>query len=85
MELLIYRGNNEFSMYEDDGETLDFENGKFAVTKYKVIETGSSLIFRINKAEGDLSVIPEKRNYLLSFKGIAKCEKIIVENIEILN
>lgn len=78
LELLIYRGNNEFSMYEDDGETLDFEKGKFALTKYKVLENGSSLIFRINKAEGDLSVIPQERNYTLSFKDAAKCEKIIV-------
>lgn len=78
MEILIYRGKNEFSMYEDDGETLDYEKGKYAVTKYKVLESGSSLIFRISGAEGDLSVIPEKRNYVLSFRDIASCEKIIV-------
>ncbi|MGN0443922.1 MAG: TIM-barrel domain-containing protein [Acutalibacteraceae bacterium] len=79
MELLIYRGNGKFPMYEDDGETLDYEKGKSAVTEYRVLESGSSLLFEISKAEGDLSVIPEKRNYTLSFRDVAACEKIIVK------
>ena len=78
MEILIYRGNGSFSLYEDDGETLDYQNGKSAQTAFSVMESGSSLLFRISKPEGDLSVIPEKRNYLLSFKDVASCEKIIV-------
>lgn len=79
LELLIYRGNNSFKMYEDDGETMNFEKGAFAVTEFKVSETGSRLNFTVKAPVGDLSVIPSKRNYTLSFKDIADCEKIIVK------
>ena len=78
LEILIYRGNGKFDLYEDDGETQNYKTGKSAITTFKVLESGSSLKFRISKANGDSSVIPQKRNYLLSFKDVADCEKIIV-------
>lgn len=78
MEILIYRGNNTFNLYEDDGETNDYLQNKFAITEMKVLESGSSLKFTIKAASGDLSVIPEKRNYNLMFKDVESCEKIIV-------
>ena len=76
MELLIYRGNGNFTLYEDDGETMNYKNGDFAETRFEVEEDGCDLIFTINPAEGDLSVIPSERNYTLSFKDITDCEKI---------
>lgn len=82
MEILIYRGNNSFTMYEDDGETNDYQQGKFATTTMKVLESGSSLKFTIRAAEGDTSVIPEKRNYTLSFRDVASCDSIIVRKGE---
>ena len=78
MDILIYRGNGEFPLYEDDGESLEFKNGACAVTKMNVLESGSSLKFRISKAQGDLSVLPQERKYHLAFRDIATCEKIIV-------
>ena len=76
MELLIYRGNGNFTLYEDDGETMNYKNGAFAETRFEVEEDGCDLIFTINQVEGDLSVIPSERNYTLSFKDITDCEKI---------
>ena len=78
MQLMIYSGNGSFSMYEDDGETNDYKDGKFAITRFKVLESGSSLKFTVGAPEGDSSVVPEKRNYELLFKDVRSCDKIIV-------
>ena len=70
MELLIFSGNGSFKMYEDDGETEKYIDGELAETLFEIKEENGNIIFRINPAEGDLSVIPEKRNYTLKFMNI---------------
>lgn len=80
MELLIYRGNNTFKLYEDDGETLSYQNGTFCKTPFTIKENGSSVYFIIDKCEGDVSVIPEKRNYKLFFKDIVSGEITVKVN-----
>lgn len=76
MEILIYRGKGSFTLYEDDGETMNYKNGAFAETRFDVEEDGNDLIFTISPAEGDMSVIPSERRYTLSFRDITGCEKI---------
>ena len=80
MELLIYRGNNTFKLYEDDGETLSYQNGAFCKTPFTVKENGSSVSFAIGAGEGDVSVVPEKRNYKLFFKDIVSGEITVKVN-----
>lgn len=70
LELLIYRGSGDYSLYEDSGKT-DFET-KHAYTPFSVRADSASLSFRISPAEGDISVLPESRSYKLSFKDIIK-------------
>ncbi len=76
MKIRVWRGNNKFELYEDDGETMNFENGAFAVTELSVEESSSNLIFKISKADGDLSVIPEKRSYTVVFEDIVSADEI---------
>ena len=78
MQVMVYCGNGSFDMYEDDGETNDYKDGKFALTRFKVLESGSSLKFTVGAPDGDSSVVPEKRNYELLFKDVKSCDKIIV-------
>ncbi len=78
MEIFIYRGNGKFRLYEDDGETMNYQNGAFVETEFEVAEKNSDVIFTVNPAEGDLSVIPAKRRYTLSFRDITDCENISV-------
>ena len=80
MELLIYRGNNIFKLYEDDGESLSYQNGAFCKTPFTVKEDGSSVYFTIDKGEGDVSVVPAKRNYKLFFKDIVNAEIAVKVN-----
>ncbi len=78
LELLIYRGNGSYELYEDDGETNAYKDGHFAKTTYNVAENGNSLLFTINPANGDSEVIPQKRTYKLSFKDITAAGELEV-------
>ncbi len=75
----IFRGTNAFTLYEDDGETMKFEDGAYAETVLSVREAGKDLLFRINPAKGDLSVIPEKREWKLIFDDISSAKEISVK------
>ena len=70
LELLIYRGNNTFTLYEDDGETLSYQDGAYCKTPFTVKEDGSTVTFEIGAGEGDTSLVPQKRNYSLMFKDV---------------
>ncbi len=70
----IYRGNNTFTLYEDDGETNAYKDGAFATTLLSVRELAGDVTFTINPAKGDYSVIPHKRSFTLVFEDIAAAE-----------
>lgn len=78
LELLIYRGNGKFSLYEDDSETESYKDGAYATTDFTVSEDDGTIRFNISKALGDISVVPEKRRYTLSFRDITDARKISV-------
>lgn len=78
LRIKVYVGaDNSFELYEDDGETKDYLDGKSAVTKIEV-KWGSGMEFIINPPQGDLEIIPQKRNYRIEFIGIKKPEAYIV-------
>ena len=70
LEILVYRGNNTFELYEDDGETLSYQNGEYLKTAFTVAENGNKVSFKISKAEGDTSVVPATRTFTVKFKDI---------------
>ena len=80
LELWVYRGNNTFTLYEDDGETLSYQNGEYLKTSFTVCEDGSKVSFKIEKAEGDCSVVPEKRTYVIKFKDIVEGNMSVAVN-----
>lgn len=67
-EIWAFSGNGNFTLTEDNGKS-DYENHK-ALTKFDIRYDGSRLTFTINRAEGDLSVIPQKRTYRVIVKDI---------------
>lgn len=74
LEVLVYRGNNTFVMYEDDGETLSYQNGEYLKTAFTVAENGDKVTFSIAKAEGTGSVAPESRTFIIKFKDIVSAD-----------
>ena len=83
MEILVYRGKGSFSLYEDDGETKEFEKGKFAQTELKVDETGNEAVFSWSATKGDASSLPESREVKVTFRDIADAEKVLVNGKEV--
>lgn len=46
-------GSSSFSLYEDDGRSLEYQNGNFSTTKIENQETDSEIIITIHPAEGE--------------------------------
>lgn len=80
LEVLVYRGNNTFLLYEDDGETLSYQQGEYLKTAFTVKEKNDNVTFTIAKAEGDISVVPEKRTYVIRFKDITNADITVTVN-----
>ena len=80
MILRIYRGNNTFELYEDDGETNDFKKGNFAITRYKMCEQQNNLTFTVSPAEGNTSTLPLKRSYTFVFEDVSDFDSISVKH-----
>lgn len=60
--------DGEFELYEDDNETCDYEQGHCVITRM-TYEEKKKTVFRIHPAEGEVTLIPEKRSYVVEFAG----------------
>ncbi|MCL5070317.1 MAG: DUF5110 domain-containing protein [Actinobacteria bacterium] len=79
MILHIYPGKNStYTLYEDDGETYDYEMGFFTETKIEYNDRTRFL--RINKALSNFTGFPATRNYKIVYHNINCPEKIMVNN-----
>lgn len=76
LEILAFSGNGGFTLYEDDGETMNYQNGAFAETRFEISSDRGTVKFTVFPAEGDCSVIPEKRSYKINFFDIAGAESV---------
>lgn len=68
LEIWAFSGDGSFELVEDDG-TVDYSLHS-AKTKFEMKYSGGKLSFTVNAAEGDLSVIPEKRNYVIKVRDL---------------
>jgi len=78
LEIWAFSGDSEFSLIEDNSASS--YNKHKAVTKFIMKYTDNKLTFTISKAEGDLSVIPQKRNYKVIVKDLSSDGEPIVMN-----
>ena len=85
MELCAFMGDDgTFVLYEDDGVSMDYEKGVAVRTEMKVL-WNTCKGFVICPAEGEVSLIPERRDYTIRLFGIAPdaLEKITANGVEI--
>ncbi len=78
LKLKIYRGNNTFTLYEDDGETFNYKNGDLSETAVKVSEENGNLSVKISGGK-KAPFMPEKREYTFEFCDVEVYEKITVK------
>ncbi len=76
LEIAIAAGDsNSFTMYEDDGKTMNYQNGDFATTEFTLDWQENTAKFVIKPVMGNAELVPQKRNYTLVYKGFKKgCE-----------
>ena len=77
----VYAGaEGQFDLYEDDNETCAYEKEDCVKTTYTYCEK-EKICFVISAAEGNLSLIPEKRSYTVEFTGLVEMPE---ENIRVM-
>jgi len=73
LELYIFPGDdNVFELFEDDGETIGYQQGKYALTKMAQTWAGDSLTLTLSPATEETEFVPGERSYILNFRGIAE-------------
>lgn len=73
LEVWVYSGDGSFVLYEDDGESLKYENGVFRKTVFTLKQDGNRLVLGI-KAEGDASFAAAKRTFRIIFRDVTNAE-----------
>ena len=77
LEIHLWRGNGSYELYEDDGETTAYQQGAFAVTTFRLEETGNTLRLTITPPADSKGLLPENRQMYLKFRDVA-AEEICV-------
>ncbi|MCD8368647.1 MAG: glycoside hydrolase family 31 protein [Clostridiales bacterium] len=62
-------GDGSFTLYEDDGISMAFEQGSFVTTTYR-LHWSDEKSFVIEAAEGDTALIPAQRDYAVELYGV---------------
>lgn len=73
MTLDIYpraSGQSEFVFYDDDGETLDYQKGAFARTKFSVEKSSGNIKVHLGASQGNYTGKPDTRNYIVKINLI---------------
>lgn len=74
LDILIYRGEGRFVLYDDDGRTTAHERGEYAGTEISVATVGDTLRLGITHAFGDKKQLPEGRKFTLIFKDVVSAD-----------
>ncbi|MBI5031350.1 MAG: DUF5110 domain-containing protein [Chloroflexi bacterium] len=81
----IFAGaDNRFELYEDDGETVAYTQGQYALTTFTQTWGGNNLKFSIEPARGDTSFVPSPRQYRLVFHGVKSPAHIDISSTDIV-
>ena len=88
LEIQIFPGrNNVYNLYEDDGETNFYLEGKYLLTniEYNYLPNNYTVIIR--PIAGVKGIVHEKRNYKINFRNTKKSDNVItyVNNNKIEN
>ncbi len=78
LELMACSGNGMFEMYEDDSVSENYKQGQCAITTFEIKRQDDSLEFTINPTKGDISLVPNEREYSLNVLDIAATGSILV-------
>ena len=72
--------DNSFELYEDDGSSLAYQDGAYAVTDISQQFWDDYLEFDIGAPRGDLSQLPAERDYELQLRGVIEPDQVAVDS-----
>jgi alpha-glucosidase (family GH31 glycosyl hydrolase) len=72
-------GDAGFSLYEDDGVSLDEEAGRDAFTPYTCAGSGAAYKLTIGPTKGDYAGQATSRSHLLHFLGVPKPSRVTID------
>ena len=70
LEIHVWRGNGYYELYEDDGETKAYMDGKYVITDFKLEEEGSMLRLTITPPEDFKGLLPKERELYIIFRDV---------------
>lgn len=80
LHLHIFAGaEHTFTLYEDDGESMAYEQEQHCQTTFTQKWSGNRLEFSIEAPAGDTRVMPSERAYHLHVHGVQQAVEVIVE------
>jgi alpha-glucosidase (family GH31 glycosyl hydrolase) len=71
LEIHIYRGNGSFDLYDDDGESMDYADGKFAITRFTLEDKSDKLRLSITPPPVNNGLLPADREMYIKFCDIS--------------
>ncbi len=80
LTLQLFPGaDNCFELYEDDGESLAYTNGQYALTTFRQSWQANQWQFKIEAVKGDVAHVPPVRNYKLCFQAMVEPNEVQLE------
>jgi hypothetical protein len=70
--------DNEFFLYDDDGETKAYTGDKYAITRFSHAWSQRKQSFQIHPSEGETNMLPAMREYDLVFHSIVKPDSFMI-------
>lgn len=78
LEIQIFPGSsNSYNLYEDDGISNDYQNGKYLITNIEYNYMPNNYTVIIRPIKGVKGVIPDKRNYKINFRNTKKSDSVV--------
>lgn len=76
LEIHVWRGNGTFELYDDDGETMDYQKGKFTITKFDLVEENGKLCLTVTP-ENNNEILLEGREMTIKFRDVIADDVVI--------
>ena len=79
IEVQVFPGaNGNFTLYEDDGITLNYKEGNYLKTNYEYNYMPNNYTVIIRSIAGKQGIVPDYRDYKIRFRNVKKSEDVIV-------
>ena len=79
--LTAHRGKGGITLYEDAGDGLAYERGRFSRIRVAQRPRGGSQVLRIGPARGRFSGMPRRRSYVIRLMGTSRPGRVRVNGV----